>query len=81
MVYSSSFEVSWPYSPSHVIGSNAGSNGGEGGDRHGMGISLNPVYEQHLRQLRNWSVGEKFRRKFPELGEIIERDGLVEVWT
>jgi len=75
MVYSSSFEVSWPYSPSHVIGSNPNGAG------EGQGISLNPVYEQHLRQLRNWTVGEKFRRKFPELGDIIESDGLVEVWT
>ncbi|KAH8670335.1 hypothetical protein BGZ60DRAFT_527808 [Tricladium varicosporioides] len=77
MVYSSSFDVSWPYSPSHIIESTStgwsGGNGGNGGD--GGGISLNPVYEQHLRQLKNWTVGEKFRRKFPELSGIIDADG------
>ncbi|KAH6673091.1 hypothetical protein B0J14DRAFT_513097 [Halenospora varia] len=72
MVYSSSFDVSWPYSPSHIIESSSGGMGGDGG---GAGISLNPVYEQHLRQLRNWTVGEKFRRKFPELSGIIDADG------
>jgi hypothetical protein len=41
---------------------------------------LNPVYEQHLRQLKNWTVGDKFRRKFPELSEIINQDSLLEFW-
>jgi hypothetical protein len=73
MVYSSSFEVSWPYSPSYVIEAQNES----GPDR---GINLNPVYEQHLRQLKNWTVGDKFRRKFPELSEIIDQDSLLEFW-
>jgi hypothetical protein len=73
MVYSSSFEVSWPYSPSYVMEAQNES----GPDR---GINLNPVYEQHLRQLKNWTVGDKFRRKFPELSEIIDQDSLLEFW-
>ena len=73
MVYSSSFEVSWPYSPSYVIEAQNES----GPDR---GINLNPVYGQHLRQLKNWTVGDKFRRKFPELSEIIDQDSLLEFW-
>lgn len=39
---------------------------------------LNPVFEQHLRQLKNWSVGEGFKRKFPELSAIIESDSQLE---
>ena len=35
---------------------------------------MNPVFEQHLRDLRNWRVEESFTLKFPELGAIIESD-------
>ncbi|KAF1844969.1 uncharacterized protein K460DRAFT_354832 [Cucurbitaria berberidis CBS 394.84] len=39
---------------------------------------LNPVFEQHLRQLKNWSVSNRFRRQFPELSDIIDRDSRLE---
>lgn len=42
------------------------------------GAVLNPVFEQHLRQLRNWSVSDGFKRKFPELSVIIESDSQLE---
>lgn len=35
---------------------------------------LNPVFEQHLRQLRNWTVSDSFRRQFNELSAIIDSD-------
>lgn len=35
---------------------------------------LNPVFEQHLRQLKNWSVFGAFQRQFPELSAMIEND-------
>jgi hypothetical protein len=70
MVYSSSFDVSWPYNPSHILLSSSNADGG--------GIHLNPVYEQHVRQLRNWTIGEKFRKKFPELSSIIDQDSLAD---
>jgi hypothetical protein len=36
------------------------------------GILINPIYEEHLRQLKNWTVHGVFRRKFPEMTEIID---------
>lgn len=39
---------------------------------------LNPVFEQHLRQLKNWSVSDSFRRRFPDLSDIIDRDSRLE---
>ena len=39
---------------------------------------LNPVFEQHLRQLKNWSVSDPFRCRFPELSDIIDRDSRLE---
>jgi hypothetical protein len=35
---------------------------------------LNPVFEQHLRQLKNWSVSEGFRCRFPEMSALIDSD-------
>ncbi|KAF2821732.1 hypothetical protein CC86DRAFT_470408 [Ophiobolus disseminans] len=35
---------------------------------------LNPVFEQHLRQLKNWGVSDTFRHRFPELSEIMDGD-------
>jgi hypothetical protein len=35
---------------------------------------LNPVFEQHLRQLKNWTVADGFRRRFTELSTIIDSD-------
>lgn len=39
---------------------------------------LNPVFEQHLRQLKNWSVSGSFQRQFPELSALIESDSRLE---
>lgn len=32
---------------------------------------INPVFESHLRNLENWSVGPAFQRKFPDLVEEV----------
>jgi len=70
-VYSSSFDISWPYDDSFVLVSESGLED-VGLTRRNQSIS--PVFEQHLGRLRYWTVGEKFRRKFPELYCIIEQD-------
>ncbi|PGH28176.1 hypothetical protein AJ80_00066 [Polytolypa hystricis UAMH7299] len=90
-VYSSWFDISWPYSPSHIVVSKSTSASRIPTSTlpqhylpapsspvmdHNSGMSLNPVYEQHIRQLKNWTVGEKFRRKLPELARIIDQDRL-----
>ncbi|KAF1982415.1 hypothetical protein K402DRAFT_397503 [Aulographum hederae CBS 113979] len=32
---------------------------------------INPVFESHLRDLGNWSLGVKFREAFPELADVV----------
>ncbi|KIW02235.1 uncharacterized protein PV09_06388 [Verruconis gallopava] len=65
VVYSSSFFIRWEYDPSHVLISvNSSSNV----------VITNPIYEEHIRQLKNWSLGEPFRKRFPELAEAADRD-------
>ncbi|KAK2775859.1 trichothecene efflux pump [Colletotrichum kahawae] len=68
--YSSSFDVSWTYEPSLVLITVAT-------DGPGMSeITINPVYEEHLRQLKNWTVGTLFRQRFPVIADLIDRDTL-----
>ncbi|KAF9735108.1 trichothecene efflux pump [Paraphaeosphaeria minitans] len=62
--YSVSFGIKWDYDPNLVILT-------AGNDEHGN-ILINPIYEEHLRQLKNWTVGDNFRRKFPEMTGIID---------
>lgn len=66
VAYSSSFSVTWPYDPSHILIHNAGGLGGCNS------ITTNPVYEEHIRQLKNWTVAEAFRTRFPEIAIIID---------
>ncbi|KAF1951700.1 hypothetical protein CC80DRAFT_508621 [Byssothecium circinans] len=68
--YSSSFNVKWDYDPRHVIITT--------GSGEGAGILINPIYEEHVRQLRNWTVEGVFRRRFPEMTEIIDAQGKTE---
>lgn len=39
---------------------------------------LNPVFEQHLRLLSNWSVSNHFKKQFPELCAVIDADSEVD---
>lgn len=62
--YSTSFDIKWDYDPNHVIITTI--------DNERGGILINPIYEEHLRQLKNWTVEGQFRRRFPEMAEIID---------
>lgn len=65
--YSSSFYVRWDYDPSHVlIITNR--------DNTTREVIINPIYEEHIRQLRNWSVGDGFRNNFPAIAKLIDEN-------
>lgn len=65
VTYSSSFSVTWPYDPSHIFMPSVHGPGS-------MDITTNPVYEEHIRQLKNWTVAEAFRNRFPEIAALID---------
>jgi hypothetical protein len=65
VTYSSSFSVTWPYDPAHILIS---SSNGTGDDD----VSTNPVYEEHIRQLENWTVAEAFRNRFPQISDLLD---------
>lgn len=35
---------------------------------------INPVFEQHIRNLANWTVGPRYWQLYPELGKAVEDD-------
>lgn len=88
--YSSSFDVSWPYDDEFVLitpppksptTDSAFNTWFAPNDRHRrVGAPpaetpiLNPVFEQHLRQLKNWNVSSTFTDRFPELSAAMEED-------
>ncbi|KAL2131588.1 hypothetical protein VTI74DRAFT_4829 [Chaetomium olivicolor] len=55
--FTTTLSVNWPYEDAYVL--LASPNGEE--------LMINPVFEQHLRMLENWTLGEAFERAFPGL--------------
>lgn len=52
--------VNWPYSEAQVLIS---ANNPEDPSE----VKMNPVFESHIRDLRNWSLGPTFQATYPEL--------------
>ena len=57
--YTTTLSLNWPYEASDCLLSVPGSEE----------LSINPVFEQHLRDLNNWSLGPAFAKAFPILAE------------
>ncbi|TKA75365.1 hypothetical protein B0A49_03336 [Cryomyces minteri] len=65
--YTTTLSLNWPYEPTDCLLTTAVSKDvvGEGEEE----LSINPVFERHLRNLENWSLGTAFRRAHPGLCE------------
>ncbi|KAL8971966.1 MAG: hypothetical protein Q9197_003009 [Variospora fuerteventurae] len=57
--YTTTLSLNWNYEPSDTLLSLPG------GDE----FAINPVFERHLRDLGNWTLGPAFEKAFPQLGE------------
>ena len=68
VAYSRGFNVNWPYDPASVLLPTSTNANGT------TEITVNPVFEEHMRQIRHWTVGDFFRVKFPELSAYIDAD-------
>jgi hypothetical protein len=55
--FTTTLSLNWPYADHSVL--LASPTGDE--------LMINPVFEQHLADLRNWTLGEAFERAFPQL--------------
>jgi hypothetical protein len=63
--YSSSFFVRWQYDPSHVLITI---------NEQSKVVITNPIYEEHIRQLKNWAVGERFQKNFPQMAKLADQE-------
>ncbi len=68
LAYSTNFEVQWPYLAQHVVLS-AGLT-----ERGKPSIVINPVFQEHVQDVRTWIVMDGFRTKFPEMATLIDED-------
>ncbi|KAL2160228.1 hypothetical protein VTH06DRAFT_1401 [Thermothelomyces fergusii] len=55
--FTSTLSLNWPYEDAYVL--LASPTGDE--------LMINPVFEQHMRKLENWTLGDAFDRAFPGL--------------
>lgn len=68
--YSTSTRVNWPYAPSTILLSPAGTVAVHGDSE----VIINPAFEEHIRNLQNWTPGKRFEDRFPELAKAIRED-------
>lgn len=57
--YTTTLSLNWPYDPSDTLLSLPDSDE----------LAINPVFERHLRDLNNWTLGPAFAKAFPMLAE------------
>ncbi|PGH14590.1 hypothetical protein AJ79_02925 [Helicocarpus griseus UAMH5409] len=55
--YTTTLSINWPYEPSDTLLTASDSEE----------LIINPVFERHLRNLNNWSLGPDFARAYPQL--------------
>lgn len=59
--FTTTLSLNWPYEDTDTL-LNVG-----GGDGTGEDLTINPVFERHLRRLDNWSLGPAFAQALPGL--------------
>ena len=63
--FTTTLSLNWPYEPRDVLVAIPNS----------MELSMNPIFERHLRDLNNWSLGPAFAKALPELAETVRIRG------
>jgi hypothetical protein len=60
--YTRTISCNWPYEPTDCLLHNTDSDE----------LLINPVFERHIRDLNNWSVGTEFAEAFPALVDTVK---------
>lgn len=56
--FTSTLSLNWPYADEHVLASDPDDP---------LTVKMTSSFEGHLRDLRNWTLGSRFRETFPDL--------------
>lgn len=65
-LHAGKLSVNWPYNPADVLITQDDHRQGMGGKKQ---VIINPMFEQHIRDLSNWSIDPKVAETMPELYE------------
>lgn len=65
--YTITLSLNWPYEAQDALIKGGGGEDGE--------LGINPVFERHMRDLGNWSLGPSFAKAFPMLAETCRIKG------
>ncbi|MCJ1300644.1 hypothetical protein MMC08_003441 [Hypocenomyce scalaris] len=60
--FGAGMSLNWPYDPMDCLLKSPDAEG----------VTINPVFEQHLRNLDNWSLGSDFAKEFPSLADTVK---------
>lgn len=63
--YTTTLSLNWNYDEPVLLTSQDTHNG----DKSTPIVTINPVFEKHMRDISNWSLGSEFRSTFPDLCE------------
>lgn len=63
----STMSLNWPYAPMDTLISSSSNDSDE--------LMINPVFERHLRDIRNWSLGAPFAEAYPILAKTCRIHG------
>lgn len=66
--FSLAFDVSWPYDESLIVQVD------ETTDSATNHCRLNPIFEEHIRNINNWTVGSRYWQLYPVLAKAVEED-------
>ena len=68
-VYSSNVSISWPHNESDIVVDLSATQDRAQATQaiHATQAMINPIFERHIRNLDNWTVGEAFGRYYPEM--------------
>ena len=66
--FSLAFDIDWPYDDQQaiIVDESAGATLAQ--------YKINPVFEEHIRDLGNWKVGPQYSQQCPALGEAVKED-------
>ena len=66
--FTTTFSINWPYSQERVLTQD---------EDDPSEVKMNPAFESHIRELRHWTLGSRFRETFPEL--VDQEVGILDV--